>query len=138
MPGQNSNYRKKVTPLELGYSGGQDPIVHLEADLQRTVTWANRKKRNWAFTTSNAGSYFFEDYSDLTRLDEVDWDAVQTKNWQSCKDGKQAEFLVESSFPWKLVSRIGVSSQRFYYQAMAFLGEATHKPPVEVRKGWYY
>ena len=122
----------------LGYFGGQVPIVHLEADLRRTVTWANRKKRRWAFTTSNAGSYFFEDYSDLARLHKVDWHAVRANQWQDCKEGKQAEFLVDHSFPWKLVSRIGLCSPRVYQQAVAALGAADHKPCVEVRKEWYY
>ena len=122
----------------LRYRGGQAPIVHLEADLQRTVTWANREQRRWAFTTSNAGSYFFEDYSDLTRLDKVDWNAVRTDQWQNCKEWKQAEFLVERSFPWELVSRIGLCSRQVYQQAMAALGAADHKPCVEVRRGWYY
>ena len=73
---------------ELNYRGGQGPIVHLEADLRRTVAWANREKRRWAFATSNAGSLFFDDYSDLADLDKVDWDAVHTRDWQNCKDGK--------------------------------------------------
>ena len=66
--------------LELEYRGGQDPIVHREADLRRTVAWANRKNRRWTFTTSNAGSRFFDDYSDLTHLDKIDWNAVQARD----------------------------------------------------------
>ena len=62
---------------DLSYHGGQDPIVHLEADLGRTVAWANQEELRWAFTTSNAGSQFFDDYCDLDQLDEIYWDAVQ-------------------------------------------------------------
>ena len=50
---------------ELTYRGGQGPIIHLETDLQATVTWASGAGQRWAFTLSNAGSYFFEDRSDL-------------------------------------------------------------------------
>ena len=32
----------------------QTPIVHLEADLHRVVTWAKGKRVRWAFTLSNA------------------------------------------------------------------------------------
>ncbi|MGU9977839.1 MAG: DarT ssDNA thymidine ADP-ribosyltransferase family protein [Candidatus Oxydemutatoraceae bacterium WSBS_2016_MAG_OTU14] len=30
---------------------------------------------------------------------------------RGCKDGKQAEFLLEQDFPWHLVEGIGVHSQ---------------------------
>ena len=45
---------------ELTYRGGQGPIIHLEADLHATVAWAVGAGRRWAFTLSNAGSYFFQ------------------------------------------------------------------------------
>src|SRR6185437_9664847 len=74
---------------ELTYRGGQGPIIHLEADLQATVAWADGEGQRWAFTLSNAGSYFFEDRSDLANLEEIDWNAVQARDWRTCKDGKQ-------------------------------------------------
>jgi len=123
---------------QLSYRGGQEPIVHLEADLRSTVAWADRKGRRWAFTLSNAGARYFEDRSDLGQLDEIDWDAVQATDWQACKEGKQAEFLVERRFPWKLVSRIGVCSSAMYHQTERALHKAAHRPAVEVCPGWYY
>lgn len=54
---------------ELDYQGGQGPIVHLQADLQVSVTWASENGRRWAFTLSNAGSYYFEDRCDLRGAD---------------------------------------------------------------------
>ena len=44
---------------KLSYRGGQDPILHLEADLRQTVTWAQAHDQRWAFTLSNAGAYYF-------------------------------------------------------------------------------
>ena len=85
---------------DLAYRGGQAPIVHLEADLRQTVTRADAARRRWAFTSSNAGSRYFEDYSDLSKLNKLDWDAIQASQWSGDRKGpKQAEFLVESSFP---------------------------------------
>lgn len=123
---------------ELTYRGGQGPIVHLEADLHQTVQWAQANNRRWAFTLSNAGAYYFEDRADLAQLGEIDWDAVQARDWRGRKEGKQAEFLVEQSFPWDLVSRIGVGSQQVYGQVRAALQAAAHKPHVEIRPDWYY
>ena len=60
---------------ELTYQGGQEPVVHLQTDLRQAVAWANAERRRWAFTTSSAASYHFEDYCDLAHLDKVDWNA---------------------------------------------------------------
>lgn len=123
---------------ELTYRGGQGPIVHLEADLADTVAWADDNARRWAFTLSNAGAFYFEDRADLAQLGEIDWDAVQATQWAGKKEGKQAEFLLEQSFPWELVSRIGVSSQEVYGRVRTALQCAAHKPHVEIKPDWYY
>ena len=123
---------------ELTYRDGQRLIVHLEADLHETVEWAQANNRRWAFTLSNAGALYFEDRADLAQLGEIDWDAVQARDWRGQKEGKQAEFLVEQSFPWDLVSRIGVRSQQVYDQVRAALQAAAHKPRVDIRPDWYY
>ena len=129
---------------ELKYRDGQEPIVHLEADLRESVDWANDSRQRWAFTTSNAGSYYFEDHSNLDRLDKINWDAVNARKWSgtgvdpSVKEDKQAEFLVEDSFPWELISRIGIGSQRIYATVQNALQGAHHRPAVEVKRDWYY
>ena len=123
---------------ELSYRGGQDPIVHFEADLRKVVGWADNQHRRWAFTLSNAGSRFFEDRSDLSRLPEVDWNAVRATDWRRCKDGKQAEFLLEFSFPWHLVDRIGVCSRGTFQRAVGALPVDGHRPVTELRSDWYY
>lgn len=123
---------------ELVYRGGQGPIVHLEADLRQTVTWAEEHGQRWAFTLSNAGAYYFEDRCNLAQLSEIDWNAVQAVDWQQCKEGKQAEFLIEGQFPWELVSRIGVLSRQVYGQVSTAQQAAAHRPPIEIRPDWYY
>ena len=122
----------------LQYRDGQGPIVHLEADLHETVDWAERHERRWAFTLSNAGSGYFEDRCDLARLGEIDWDAVQARNWQGRTHGKQAEFLVEHSFPWTLVHRIGVCTAEAFNDAKDAMQSADHQPTVTVQSEWYY
>ena len=123
---------------QLSYRGGQGPIVHMEADLRSTVAWADKKGLRWAFTLSNAGARYLEDRSDLRQLDEIDWGAVHARDWQTRKEGKQAEFLLERRFPWKLVSRIGVSSPAMYYRTGQALRKAAHRPAIEVRREWYH
>ena len=123
---------------ELTYRGGQESIIHLEADLQATVAWATAQQRRWAFTLSNAGAYYFEDRADLAQIGEVNWDAVQARDWRQCKEGKQAEFLVELNFPWHLIERIGVHSRPVYTQVVQALPVQAHRPAVEIQPSWYY
>lgn len=123
---------------ELDYRGGQVPIVHLQADLHASVAWAAEQQRRWAFTLSNAGSYYFEDRSELNQLNQLDWPAIQTNQWKDCKEGKQAEFLMERSFPWHLIEKIGVYSPPIYQQVTTLIQAAKHRPLLEVKAAWYY
>ncbi len=130
----------KANDPDLSYRGGQEPIVHLEADLHEVVEWAESKDRRWAFSLSNAGSYYVEIRDDLDQIDEINWAAVAETDFRSSdvKEGKQAEFLVHKSFPWKLVRRIGVYSAEIKARAETALEDATHRPPVEILGNWYY
>tara|TARA_Y100000590_G_scaffold432590_1_gene548759 strand:- start:3893 stop:4297 length:405 start_codon:yes stop_codon:yes gene_type:complete len=123
---------------DLAYAGGQEPIVHLEADLYRAIEWAEQNNKRWVFTSGNAGSSFFDDYNNRADLHRINWSAVGATSWQSCKDDKQVEFLVEGGFPWSLVSRIGVFSQTQHQEVTRILHTASWKPVVEILKKWYY
>ncbi|PYJ24542.1 MAG: hypothetical protein DME91_08580 [Verrucomicrobia bacterium] len=69
---------------------------------------------------------------------------MRTTRWSGAgiaptfKEGKQAEFLVEEFFPWKLIERIGVRSQRVYQQVSNQLSRLEHRPRLELRSEWYY
>ena len=122
----------------LSYLGGQGSILHLEADLRQTVAWADCEGLRWAFTSSNAAASYCDAWSQLNLLDEIDWNAVQAKYWQECEERKQAEFLIEERFPWKLVSRIGVPSSKLERKVRAAIRSSTHEPEVAVLRDWYY
>jgi hypothetical protein len=129
---------------ELTYKGGQEPIIHIEADLHATIAWARQNNLRWAFTLSNAGAYYFEDRSDIAQLGDINWDAVQAHQWagngvsRSVKEGKQAEFLIEQAFPWHLVERIGVFSQEYVQPVSQAMQGAAHRPRIEIKREWYY
>ena len=124
----------------LKFRGGQEPIVHLVADLRKTVRWAEDSRLRWAFTLSNAGAGYFEDRRTLDDLGDIDWDAVKAKYWSDpdIKDHKQAEFLVENRFAWHLVSHIGVMNETTRRQVAEALTGSEHRPHVEVKRNWYY
>jgi hypothetical protein len=128
----------------LDYKGGQGPIVHLECDLHTVVAWAEQNHRRWAFTLSNAGARYFEDRASQAQFGEINWDAVAATHWSGqgisprIKEGKQAEFLVESRIPWHLIERIGVLMAEIAQQVGAAMQGAGHRPVVEIRRDWYY
>ena len=125
---------------DLNYRGGQHPIVHLQADLHAVVEWAGCQERRWAFSDRNAGGRLANFYTGLDQLGEVNWTAVESTDFRdmAIKEGKQAEFLVHKSFPWRLVERIGVIDERVAGQVTQAIAEAEHQPPVVVERSWYY
>ncbi len=126
--------------LELAYRGGQQPIVHLESDLHRVVQWAAANGRRWAFSLSNAGAFYTQFRSGLGQLGEINWDAVAATDFRPAdvKEAKQAEFLIQDSFPWHLVERIGVHSQGIAPRVASAMQGAAHRPTIEIKRDWYY
>ena len=125
---------------ELAYRDGQEPIIHLEADLYEVVTWADGGGRKWSFSLSNAGASYTEFRSRTDQLDEVNWPAVAARDFRAerVKEGKQAEFLVHQQFPWRLVRRLGVSTPGVAQQVAGALRGSDHRPVVEIRRDWYF
>lgn len=123
---------------ELEYRGGQLPIIHLESDLYKAISWAQKNEKRWAFTKTNAGSRYFEDFNDISDLNQIDWDAVSTNDWKNCREEKQAEFLIEHSFPFSLVNRIGVQYGTIRVQVQEALRSLPVRPIVEIKRDWYY
>ncbi len=125
---------------DITYKGGQGDIVHLEADLDAVVEWANRKGRKWAFSLSNAGARYTQFRNDLADLDDLDWTAILNNDFRSpdVKEGKQAEFLLHESFPWKLVERIGVYSNATAQRVAGAMSSDRHLPVIEIKRDWYF
>jgi hypothetical protein len=129
---------------EVTYKGGQEPIVHLVAEVPSAVNWAESNDLRWAFTLSNAGSGYFEDRSDLSGLGEIDWEAVKAVQWsgngvsRQVKEGKQAEFLIERCFPWGLVQGVGVRNEAVGREVTRMMTGREHRPTVKALPTWYY
>lgn len=125
---------------DLGYSEGQRPIVHLQADLSATIRWADSNGIRWAFSDRNAGGYLASFYNQWEQLDRVNWNAVAATDFRDAliKEGKQAEFLILDAFPWKLVEKLGVMNREMAGRVKSAIKKAEHKPKIRVERGWYY
>ena len=124
----------------VSYRGGQEPIVHIEADLLETVGWAERAGRRWAISLQNASADYFEDRCTLDALSDLNWEAIQTHYWSQTetKEAKQAEFLIELSFPIELISNLGVCTPYIHSKLRTSIEKLNLSIPVELEREWYY
>ena len=121
------------------YSGGQVEVAHL-------VFCANDLARadNFVITDGHAATSLSEQFDDLARLDEVDWDVMRDKYWRDTDDDgdrkrrRQAEFLVFDSVPFRAVAQIGVMTEAVAAEVREKLGDAADQPRIVVRPDWYY
>lgn len=125
---------------ELAYRGGQGPIVHLEADLNRVIDAADAKRRRWALSLSNAGSRYAEFRTGADAPMALDWTAIQSNDFRNpdVKERKQAEFLLRRSFPWRRIERIGVRTPEIAQRVANILNDADHRPQVQITPQWYF
>lgn len=124
---------------DLEYRNGQDKIIHLEFDFDDVWQWTIQENLKCAFTTSNAGNSYFMDYSDPEQLNQINWGAVNSRQWSSAREEKQAEFLVEEHLDFKLIKRIGVYNLPICKEVTKILeGSSINISAVEIKPDWYY
>lgn len=75
---------------DLTYTGGQRPLVHLEADLHEVIEWADSNGVRWAFSDRNAGIRYACFYNDVNKFDRLDWNAIAATDFRDpiVKEGK--------------------------------------------------
>ncbi|MGH9535790.1 MAG: type II toxin-antitoxin system toxin DNA ADP-ribosyl transferase DarT [Terriglobales bacterium] len=124
----------------LSYHGGQEPIVHLEADLHSVVEWAEREHRGWAFSLANAGARYTPFRNRVDELNQLDWNAITARDFKDSdvKESKQAEFLLHEYCPFDLIERIGVRGMAAYGRVNTALVPAAHGPSVAIMPEWYF
>ncbi|MBI1255990.1 MAG: DUF4433 domain-containing protein [Chloroflexi bacterium] len=122
------------------YKGGQEPIIHLQIDMNKAIHWTHGQGLRWAFSDRNASAIYASFYKDLKNLDQINWDSVAATYWQppEIKEGKQAEFLVYNRVSWDLVEKIGVIDKSHANQVAAIIGNSSHTPEIVVKPSWYY
>jgi ssDNA thymidine ADP-ribosyltransferase, DarT len=125
---------------DVSYKGGQKAIVHLQADFNTVISWANANGINWAFSDTNAGAYLANFYNHPVELSQVNWTAVASKDFcdPKIKEGKQAEFLLFEVFPWTLIEKIGTINNTAAAKVQSAMTIAGHQPTIAVEPSWYF
>ena len=123
-----------------GFSGGQYSIVHLVSTAQAV----QEAGLGFVFSDGHGIMTITDFYDDLSHLDEVDWQIMQTNYWADTDDDsdrkrrRQAEFLIHKRFPAQLIQEIGVINRKIKQETDSLLAEFESTIPVVVRPGWYY
>lgn len=125
---------------DVSYRGGQEPIVHLQADFYQVIHWATSNKIRWAFSNGNAGAYITSFYNNPADLSYLDWSAIPATYFGDAKikEGKQAEFLMYDVFPWTLIEKIGTISSTFATKVQTALVGINHQPIISIEPDWYF
>lgn len=125
---------------EVSYQGGQQPIIHLQADFNSVISWADANGVRWAFSDRNAGAYLTTFYNHPADLSQINWSAVTSLDFRDprIKEGKQAEFLMFDFFPWTLIEKIGTINNTIATRVQTALTSSGHQPVIAVEPGWYF
>ncbi len=116
---------------------GQNSIVHIVSDAQRVKDAG----LDFVFTDGHGIMDLTSYFDNLAKLDAVDWGIMQARYWADTLDDpdrsrrRQAEFLVRDSFPFGLVTKIGVLNTKSQVQVQNLIGSSL---PISVERGWYY
>lgn len=127
---------------------GQTPIVHLVADAHDVESAG----LPFVFTDGHAVMRFSRWFTDLSHVNEIDWDVLKARIWLDSEEDndrrrrRQAEFLVHEFFPWDLVKEVVVINRAMAAQVEGCLprhGSAARPVTVARRsstwpEGWYY
>ena len=114
--------------------GSQREILHLTT----TVSTAIALGKPWAISDGNAGAAHTLFYRDLSRLELLDWEAIETRQWQGRTHQKSTEFLVADFFPWTAVQSIGCYDAAARMRVLELLDGQAHSPAIAVQPRWYY
>lgn len=114
--------------------GCQQTILHLVS----TVADAIATGQPWAISDGNAAARYTSFYADTAALEDLNWDAINTRQWSGRTNEKMAEFLVADRFPWTSIGTIGCHNAAVADRVRMLLRDQDHKPEVRVMTGWYY
>lgn len=116
-------------------AGCQTDIVHLVS----SVAAALKLDRPWAISDVNAGAGYATFSNNLEALETLDWNAIQTRQWQGKMSAKQAEFLLLDQFEWSSIAAIGCHNAQTADKVSATLKKLPGPhPQVVVENSWYY
>jgi hypothetical protein len=121
-------------------TSGQNNIIYLISTAE-SIKAAGLK---FVFTDGHAIMELSNFYNDLTFLNHIDWNVMESTYWYDTqqdpdrKRRRQAEFLVYNSFPIKLIHEIVAIDKNLSNKVYLILKEHGVQVPISIRRDWYY
>lgn len=133
---------KLKTGQVAGYSEGQEPLIYFISTAQ-AVKAAGLE---FVFSDGHGLARFTDWFTDLVRLDAVDWTMVNQRYWADKLEDmdrqrrKQAEFLVYECCPWELIREIVVvnATMKQRVESIQAAFPTAQRRVVTINGGWYY
>jgi hypothetical protein len=122
------------------YMGDQEPLIYLVSTAQAI----QEAGLPFVFTDGHSIIEYTNYYDDLAYLDQIDWSLMRSSYWANTDEDsdrvrrRQAEFLVREACPWSLITEIGVINRDVKASVARLLESSDHKPPIIVRRNWYF
>ena len=126
---------KLKTGQVAGYAEGQEPLIYLVSTAQAVSAAGS----GFVFTDGHGLANFTAWFTDLARLDAVDWPLLAAQYWNDTPQDndrqrrKQAEFLVWQSLDWRLIGGIGVLNAGMKQRVEGILQQHPQHRPVTVK-----
>ncbi len=102
------------------------------------------KRPKWFFTDGQANDGETSHFSDINKLDKIDWTSIQNSKF-SKSDGDydrqrryQAEFLVHESVPTNLIEAICVYNESMAVWVKSLISQAGLNIPVHIHKPYFF
>lgn len=125
-----------------GRSSDTTSLVYVVSSVQRVL----RERLNFAFSDGHPIVHLSKFYAAPADLDKVDWEVMKLKYWNDTEEDldrerrRQAEFLVQKTFPWEAVEYLAVKNPDMKRRLDRYLArEWPHRiKPVKVESSWYF
>ena len=125
-----------------GYFEGQEPLIYLVSSVQTVVVGG----RPFVFSDGHGIAAYTKWFSDVSDLDNVDWNAVYLEYWADTTEDmdrqrrKQAEFLVHEFCDWSLIEEIAVLNTGMKTKVENIMNEYCNEKRrnVLIKPEWYY
>lgn len=124
---------------DLSYHGGQAPILHLVFNPIEVADWAESERLKFFITSETAACKHFNVSQNLDFINELNWEAIQAKQWDDVCSEKAAEFLVESRVSIACLTGIATYNEEYAEKVKVILKAASREDiPVKTVPDWYY
>lgn len=123
------------------FRGGQDPIIHLQFNLEQVIRWAFDNDKRIFVSNRNAATYRGWIVEDIRAIADLNWRAINSTHWNpydTVYTYKQAEFLIQHAIPCSLISRIGTINSILRARVQLIVNNSTFNPAISIEKEWYF